>query len=307
LFTAVTCCAAFALAVGIVWEEPARAQVGDSPGQTSTQTNAAGDASPRFEVASVKRNTAGDPFIRIGGGAPGRYEATNVPLRLLIRNAYRLQDFQIVGAPNWIADERYDIIAKADSSAKPDQMQAMIRALLAERFGLVAHTEQREMPIYALVVARSDGRLGPKLKPSTADCAAIFAARRGGPPPGPPAPPQPGEQMQCGTMIGPGNFNAGYTTMQQFASSLSTFVGRTVIDKTGLTGQYDFMLTYTPEQRAGGPGPTPPPGAPQFAPIDPNGPSLFTAIQEQLGLKLDAQRGPVDVLVIDKIAHPTED
>jgi uncharacterized protein (TIGR03435 family) len=175
----------------------------------------------------------------------------------------------------------------------------MIRALLAERFKLTVHNETKDLPIYALVMARSDGRLGPELHRSETDCAALMAAGRGRG--APPAPPQPGAPMPCGVRIGPGNLAAGGAALSQVASSLSMFVGRVVLDRTGLTGAFDINLTWTPDQM-----PQRPPGAPDL-PIDPNGPSIFTAVQEQLGLKLDSARGPVEMLVIDRAEHPVED
>jgi uncharacterized protein (TIGR03435 family) len=275
---------------------------------------------PQFEVASIKPNKSGDMRVMLGVQPGGRFTATNVPLRLLIRNAYQLQDFQITGGPSWIAEERFDIVAKAESgdqmgdpfraeqSGQPSRGQLMIRALLADRFKLVVHDEEREMPIYGLVLARSDGKLGPQLKPSEVDCAAIMAAGRGRgrgqmPPPGPPQ--AGGPPPQCGIRIGPGNMAVGGSPLAQVANSLSMFAGRIVIDKTGLTGNYDFTLTWTPDQMANRP-PGAPPGPDGVAPVDPNGPSLFTAVQEQLGLKLDSQRGPVKMLVIDRVERPTE-
>jgi uncharacterized protein (TIGR03435 family) len=278
---------------------------------------------PQFEVASIKPNKSGDGRVMLGIQPGGRFTATNVTLRMLIRNAYQLQDFQITGGPSWLADDRFDIVAKAEDGAgmidafraaqsgEPSRGQLMMRALLADRFKLVVHNETKEMPIYALIVARSDGKLGPQLKPSDVDCAAMIAAGRGRgpgamPPPGPPqpgAPPAP--PPPCGIRIGPGNMAVGASPMSQVANTLSQFAGRIVLNKTGLTGNYDFTLTWTPDQL-----PQRPPGAPEplvnGVPIDPNGPSLFTAIQEQLGLKLDSQRGPVTVLVIDRAERPTE-
>ena len=273
---------------------------------------------PQFEVASIKPNKSGDGRVMIGVQPGGRFTATNVTLRMLIRNAYQLQDFQITGGPSWLTEDRYDIVAKAEGDAvgdsfraeqsgQPSRGQLMMRALLAERFKLVVHDETKEMPIYALVVARSDGRLGPQLKKSEVDCAAVTAAGRGrgrGPMP-PPGPPQPGgPPPQCGIRIGMGNMAVGGSPLTQVASSLAMFAGRIVVDKTGLIGAYDFTLTWTPDQMANRP-PGAPPG-PDAAPVDPNGPSLFTAVQEQLGLKLESQRGPVAVLVIDRAEHPTE-
>jgi bla regulator protein blaR1 len=273
----------------------------------SPQPPAAGLA---FEVASIKPNNSGD-----GRGMmqnqPGRFIATNITPRLLIRNAYQLQDFQITGGPGWLASDHFDINAKVPDEfrdlppmrpgAGPGPLQLMIRALLAERFKLAVHNETKDSPIYALVLARSDGKLGPNLKKSETDCAAMFAAGRGRGAMPPPGPPPPGEPMPCGIRIGPGNMAVGGSPLSQFANSLGMFTGRVVQDRTGLTGNYDFTLTWTPDQM-----PQRPPGAPDLPPVDPNGPSLFTAVQEQLGLKLDSQRGPVDVLVIDRAEKPVE-
>jgi uncharacterized protein (TIGR03435 family) len=184
--------------------------------------------------------------------------------------------------------------------------------VLVDRFKLAVHNESRELPIYELVKARSDGKLGPQLHPATVDCAALAAARgRGAPPPGGPGPGGPGfgpgGRPVCGMMVGPANLAAGGQSMAQFAALLSGRVQRVVIDRTGLTGNFDFDLTWTPDQMPQGqPGP-PPPGAPPLPPIDPNGPSIFTAVQEQLGLKLESTKGPVDVVVIDRAEQPTED
>jgi bla regulator protein BlaR1 len=269
-------------------------------------------ASPaqEFEVASVKRNASGNNFVQLGGDPGGRFTATNVPLKLLIRQAYQLQDSQIVGGPNWINTDRFDIIAKAPGplalpapGGSPGPFQLMMRALLADRFKLAVHTESRELPIYALTLARRDGKTGSQLRPAAVDCVAMFAARgRGGPPP---APPQPGERPPCGMRLGPGNLSGGGVTMAQLSTTFSQFVQRVVVDRTGLMGNFDIDLTWTPDQLPQGRG-EPPPGV-QLPPIDPNGPSIFTAVQEQLGLKLDSQRGPVDVLVIDRVEQPTED
>jgi len=259
---------------------------------------------PAFEVASVKPNKSGDRRIMLGMQPGGRFTATNVPLRMLIRNAYRLQDFQLVGGPGWITSDHFDIVAKAEGDVPQDQVQLMMRALLAERFKLVVHNDTRELPMYALVLARPDGKPGPKLRPAATDCEALMARGRGrsGPPPAPPAP---GAPMTCGMRMAPGNLLAGGMQLSQLATTLSQLVGRVVQDRTGLTGQFDFELLFTPEQMPQGP----PPGAnaPNLPPIDPNGPSVFTALQEQLGLKLESTKGAVDVLVIDSVEQPTVD
>jgi uncharacterized protein (TIGR03435 family) len=253
----------------------------------------------------VKPNKSGDQRVMIQMPPNGRYTATNVALRMLLRQAFDVQDFQIVGGPNWLSSDRFDIVAKPpEGMIGPEQIRPMVRALLADRFKLVAHNETREMPIFSLMVARADGKLGSKLSVAKVDCEARFAAaRRGGGPP--PAFPSPGQPMECGFMMAPGNMNVGGMPMLELARALSPFVGRIVIDKTGLAGRYDFQMTYAPEGRGFGLGPGP--GGPEPPPVDPNMPSLFTALQEQLGLKLESERGPVDVLVIDRVEQPTED
>jgi uncharacterized protein (TIGR03435 family) len=284
-----------------------------APLQSQSQTVGAqapsGATIPTFEVASVKPNKSGDGRMMLGIQPGGRFTATNVPLRTLIRNAYQLQDFQIVGGPGWIASDRFDILAKAEGNlppappgGPPGPLQLMLRALLAERFSLVVHEDTRELPTYALVLARADGKLGPQLRGSDIDCAQMAGARgRGGPPV---AAPQPGERPPCGIRIGPGQMSAGGLPLSQFATALSPFVQRVIVDRTGLAGNFDVDLRWTPDQMPQG---APPPGAPPLPPINPNGPSIFTAVQEQLGLKLESERSPVSVLVIDKVEQPMPD
>jgi uncharacterized protein (TIGR03435 family) len=146
-----------------------------------------------FEAASVKPNTSGVQGSSIRRFPGGRLTATNFPLRALITFAYQLQPFQLVGDPGWIRNENFDIVAKMEGDpppvppgSGPDALMLAMRTLLADRFKLTVHPETREMDIYALVVSRPDGKLGPALKPTTQDCAAMMAAARGGPPPGPP-------------------------------------------------------------------------------------------------------------------------
>jgi uncharacterized protein (TIGR03435 family) len=302
-------------------------------------TISAQDPAPQY-VASVKKNVGGTGSqIAI---SPAGITVTNMAVRLLIRQAYgqQLQDFQLIGGPPWINSDRFDILVKPEGGGPmtPQLLQSLIRHMLEDRFALKVHTETRELPIFALMLARSDGRLGPNLTPASPECSSMIASRgrgpapdgrggpppdgRGGPPPGRGGPDGPDGRGGPGRAGGPGpidfdapvgcgqrrggfgRFRAGGTSMAQLASALSGNAQRVVIDKTGLTGYYDIALTYTPtpDQLPQGP---PPPGA-QPPPIDPDGPSLFTAIQEQLGLKLDSQRGPVEVVVIDSIQPPTE-
>ena len=279
-------------------------------------------SSPTFDVASVKPNKSGPGPSMLQNQPGGRFNATNVPARLLIQQAYRLQGFQLVGGPAWLTSDRFDVVAKGSGDLAapvfgpqspqnndPTPMQLAMRALLADRFKLVVHRETRELPIYALVFSGADKKLGAGIHASDADCAALAGAARGRgalPPPGPPAP---GDRPPCGARIGFGNMAAGGMTLRQLASALSISLNRTVVDQTGLAGLFEIDLTWTPDQlpqRAPGTATDQPITVNGFS-VDPNGPSIFTAVQEQLGLKLDSSKGPVDVLVIDSVEQPTED
>jgi uncharacterized protein (TIGR03435 family) len=264
---------------------------------------------PTFEVASVKENRSGDSRSPLRTQPGGRFVATNALLKFLIAEAFlgpqpvHLSS-RILGGPDWINSARYDITAKAalefqpSPDGPPRELLLMLRSLLQERFKVRTHYETRELPIYELVLARADGALGPKLRQSAANCD------------GPPPPRQPGEPPPCGGMRGPARILAGGIPMRQLVMMLTAILavgppagadGRLVVDKTGLSGRFAFDLAWTPEQI---PDAAPPPGVP---PIDANGPSFFTALQEQLGLKLQPARGPVEVLVIDSVERPTPD
>ena len=267
-----------------------------------------------FEVASIKRNTSGTGNMTIQMAPGGRLNFVNVPVRNLIVRAYGVQPFQVIGGPAWLANDRFDVIAKAEGDATPAQSNAMLRALLADRFKLVVRTETRELPVYHLVKARADGQLGPELKPAAVDCGP-GARGRGAPPAGGPGGPGRGPvpgpgagAAGCQMMMAPGRVIVGGQPIATLANALANQVGRPVIDKTGLSGAYDLALSFMPDGGGrGGPVGAPPPGAPPIPPVDPDAPSLFTALQEQLGLKLESERGPVDVVVIDSVAQPTED
>jgi uncharacterized protein (TIGR03435 family) len=273
-------------------------------------------AAPAFEAASVKPNKSGDPRTALFFQPGGRFMATGVTLKMLVGAAYGtpqpLPDFRLIGGPDWIGSDRFDIIAKAEGDPQPGpqgpppSMFLMLRTLLKERFQLAVHNESRELPIYALVTARSDKKLGPQMNPTAVDCAALRGAR-GNAPPAPPGPPPLSGRLPCGARLAPGNLVVGSMSITQLTTAFSRIVNRTVVDRTGITGNFDLDLTWTPDQLPQGSQGTPPPGAPPLPPIDPNGPSIFTAVQEQLGLKLESTKGPVDVVVIDRAEHPTED
>ena len=262
-------------------------------------------STPAFEVASIKPNKSGDRGVRIMFPSGTRFTATNVALRMLIRVAYGVQEFQISGGPDWLNSEKYDIEAKAEASSPNDDMfkmtedqrnagmerrKLMIQALLAERFKLTLHRETKELPVYALLIAKN----GPKVQQAAgADLAPPDLKDAKGPG-------LKGEGMRMGR----GDLSGQAVEMRFLAEGLSNQLGRTVLDKTGLKGAYNFTLKWTPDESQGPMFKPPGEGAPP--PPDPSGPSLFTAIQEQLGLKLDSQKGPVEILVIDHAEKATE-
>jgi uncharacterized protein (TIGR03435 family) len=268
------------------------------------------EPSSTFEVASIKPNNSGDNgvfFTYLGG----RFTATNATLRILIRSAYGVQDSQIVGGPKWMNSDRFNILAKGDVGQSPaplviqpggpSRLQLMMQALLADRFKLVVHTESKDSNVYALVLARSDGRLGQSLRHSEVDCAALASEARRTGAPAQAAPPAQAQANPCALSRGAGSINMVGRPLSQLANSLSNILGRPVVDQTGLTGTFDINLTWTPEQTASASSPTTEASA---APAD--GPPIFTAIREQLGLKLVSQKSAAEVLVVDRAEHPVE-
>ena len=257
----------------------------------TAQTPASAGAPLEFEVASVKvaAPDARGTMINIGNGM---LTVKNATLRMLVAMCYNLRDFQISGGPGWIANDRFDIEAKSGAMAAAPKPQSMtveqrteferqskerLRSLLAERFQLVAHTDTKEMPIYFLVQAKG----GSKLQPAK--------ETEGG---------NRGMRMQRGVLTGMS------ASVDMLANAMSDSVGRPVIDKTGLTGKFDWKLEWTPD--TGQLQPKAPGQNEEAAPAtDLSGPSLFTALQEQLGLKLESQKGPAPILVVDKVEKPS--
>ena len=251
-------------------------------------------ANPAFEVAAVKPNPLRSG-VR-GHSFPGdRFVATNVPVRDLLVIAYGdagqlLPDSRLSGGPSWIDSDRFDISATVagDGSRSVAQKQLMLRTLLAARFKLVVHTETRNLPVYALVLARKDGALGPKLRHADVDCEALLAS-------------QPGRRERCILYALPsGELTVRGQTMSALANTFAILLDRAVINRVGLDGGFDADAQFNPE---GLPNMTVLPGGAD-PPVN-TAPSLFTALEEQLGLKLQSTRGPVTVLVIDHIEHPT--
>jgi uncharacterized protein (TIGR03435 family) len=264
-----------------------------------------GEGGPRVEAATIKLNTTGRARITFGIQPDGRFTATNIPLRDLIRIAYGFQNFQIVGGPDWIQRDRFDIVATAvEPSSRlrgrpPIQMVA--RALLAERFQLKTHLETRELSGYALVVATTDGRLGPQIRPADADCSRPrpAAPAAGGPAPqGSPTAPRPLPRPTCGIRYSTDAIAAGATTLSQLATTLARSLDTFVMDRTDVNGVFDFDLRWTAD------GSSPAAPADSTAGSSVAAPSIFQAVEEQLGLKLVTQWGPVNMLVIDSAERP---
>ena len=255
-----------------------------------------------FEVASVKERTAPTDGSFVGRRPGGRFAAENAPLREIVEYAYELQSFQLLGSLTPLESPRWDITATlgatAAAQAGPDATIQAVRALLADRFGLAAHRDMRTLPVYALRLARADGAMGPGLKKSDTDCPALIAAARASGPPPPAA-------RQCGFRGRVGGLQAIGAPLSELGIALSGRVGRAIVDQTGLTGTWDLTLTYAPDS-AQIPVGTLSPSAPPPA-ANPDAPSLFAALQEQLGLRLISTTAPVEVLVVDRVSRPTLD
>jgi len=268
---------------------------------------ASNQPSPSFEVASVKPSHSSDNRMRIGI-SPGKFTVENVSLKSIIMFAYDAKsDSQISGGPDWIKSESFNIEAKEDDAQAAEleklpreerekQLKLMVQSLLADRFNLKVSHQTKELPVYALVVARN----GPKLTKSAVEPPSSDGPETQGPP-----------KMMRGIMMrGRGELSGTAAPMSLLADALSRqreTGGRVVIDKTGLTGNYDWTLHWTPESPAplfkGADNDSTPDNGP--AP-DTAGPALFTALEEQLGLKLESQKGAVDTLVIDSVEKPSE-
>jgi uncharacterized protein (TIGR03435 family) len=250
---------------------------------------------PAFEVASVKPNTADNGSSSSGLLPGGVYRVVNGVLYGVIAVAFGgdqpLHQSQVIGAPDWVSTSRFDIIAKAPlPDVQQRDVRPMLQALLADRFRLQVHHEQRDLPVYVLTKARADGRLGPQLRTSALDCDAVARARREGAPLPSNAP---ADRPACGYRMNGENgltLMAGGITMDRLVNILANQSERIVIDRTGLTGVFDVDLHWDSTR----------------ANVTNDAPTIFTAAQEQLGLKLVSTKAPVDVLVIDHVEHPTE-
>ncbi len=253
-----------------------------------------------FEVASVKPNDSGLPAMNLGRPFKGRtYTATNAALRNVIALAYGFPVERVLGGPSWVGTastdlrfvggDRFDIAATLPQGVGVEQIPSMLRALLADRFRLIVHTEVRQTPLYALVVVRNDGRLGPQLRKASIDCedaqaaGTIITTAKAG------------ERSLCESEVGSAILGRGQR-MSSLGRMLSMFADRPVVDRTGLAGGFDFELRF-PELTT-----APDATGPRADPVN----GIFTALQEQLGLKLESTRGNIELVVIDSVQHPTE-
>jgi uncharacterized protein (TIGR03435 family) len=250
-------------------------------------------ARPTFEVASIKPNRSGSA----NGGADvapnGRVFVSNTSLFDMIRNGFELQRQEMVAGdrlPSWVQSDRWDIVAQGPpitDQASQRQVRVRLQNLLIDRFKLVTKREVRDIPVYAMVFARSDRKLGPQMRESTLDCAALLAAAS--------TAAAPGTVPVCGRDSGPGIITTRGVPIADFLRTLGPYVGRVVIDGTGLTDRFDITLKWTPDQGVGNAG----------ALAD--GTSLFTAVQEQLGLRLEPRQTPMNVFVIESAERPAEE
>jgi uncharacterized protein (TIGR03435 family) len=257
---------------------------------------------PAFDAVSVKVNTAKDGLTRVAT-FPTRFSAVNATLHMLIRYAFDVPDYRLSGGPTWMDSDRFDIAGAAGHTAEFEETRAMARTMLEDRFALRTHVERRDQPIFVLTIARRDGTLGDQMARAGEGCKPVTPPP--GAPPPPPAPPAGAAPRApgCPSIFGLGGISARKIPMSLLVANLSSYLNRHIVDQTNLAGTFDVDLRWTPDQLPQGP-----PGAPiRIMPFDPNGPSLSTALQEQLGLKFESLRGPVDVLVIDGVSKPSSD
>lgn len=241
---------------------------------------------PSFEVASVKRSADPDG-PRSFGYSPGRVWMTNQTVRQMITSSYQIQDYQLLGGPDWLASELYDVEARTAGTPDPFVMLTMVRSLLAERFALAMRAERRTQPVFRLVHARPNRRPGPGLQTSVCQPGGPDAAVG---------------QVTCGNQVGCGAMTLRGTTMRALANQLGrqAVVGRPVVDATGMDGRFDIQFTWTPDplQRLGQ-------GDAVLSAVPAETVSIFTALREQLGLEPQTDTGAVDVLVIEGVERLT--
>ena len=274
---------------------------------TSHAQTVSPDSGPAFEAASIKLNKDGGPVAGLRRFPGGRFEATNIQLAALISFAYQLQPFELQGGPPWLMSDRWDIVAKVPGdpppvppgSAAADAIQMATRRLLGDRFKLELRRATVDMDVYEMVMARADRRPGPGLRASTFDCAGLLKAQdeaaKGGPPAANPNTP---DRLVCGLRVAVGRIQFGGRPIGFLTNTLTAMTQRRVVDDTGLAGEWEFDITFNP--------PSPPPGV-EVPAANLDLPSLFTVLQEQLGVKLQSARLPMPVTIVDRVERPVSD
>lgn len=251
---------------------------------------------PSFEAASIKPNNSGPGFSAIRPLVGGRFSATNIDLKTLIALAFHVRTYDVKGGPEWLTSNHYDVEAKAAGNAPGDQIALMLRGLLAERFRLSVHREDRDLPRYAIAVARGGLRL-PRIDDE--QCSPVDSDVRSLP------------KLPCGSFrLTPGaggtrHIDAGSITMPELSAALEQILREPVVDETGILESFNVHLEWTPDSSTPGIAAPPAATAQSNAPLtDDSGISIFTALREQLGLQLRAEKGPVPVIVIDHVEKP---
>jgi uncharacterized protein (TIGR03435 family) len=253
---------------------------------------------PEFEAVSIKPSKSGNIRGAMHPSPGGRLTATNVTAKALIQWAYSIREFQLSGVPGWAESERFDVTAKSDGSPRYDflkpELETMFQSVLAERFKLTVHRDSKELPIYSLIVAKN----GPKIHAvDEGDCPEV------------PTPQNPCRSLRTNQF---GQMTGEKAPMGALAVILTNFMGRIVVDKTGLKGSYSYVLNWTrylqQAQSEGGPSPTGVDRPISQTPFDPASvqPAISTALEEQLGLKLESGKGPVETIVIDHLERPSQ-
>jgi uncharacterized protein (TIGR03435 family) len=251
-------------------------------------------ADPAFEAVSIKPNVTASDRVDFGPPAGARFTATNVSLRMLIMRAYKVKNFEVSGGPGWMNSDRYDVATStAEGNISEAQFKLMLQSLLADRFQVRVHRETKQMPVYVLLPAKNGTRL-----PQAAEACIEHDA------------PQPSTPMiPCGGFfMDAGRLEGRRVSMATFVTALSNFLGRPVLDKTGYIGAFDLNLEFTFEGIAGfnGGGFGAPSLLADAGNVDSSKPTIFTAIQQQLGLRLESQKGLAEILVIDHAEKPSE-
>jgi len=235
---------------------------------------------PEFEVVSIKRSPSDARGASMGTAPDGTFTMRNLPIRSIVSAGSLVPTREVEGVPDWVARDTYDIIAKPPAGSTRPQWTQMMRRMLEDRFKLKGHVEERERTMFALVLARSDGRLGPQLTPSTLDCATATPDQ---------------SQPRCGSRFGPGaQLVSDGVDMNRFAAEIVGMAGGLVINRTGLQGSYSLTVRWAPRRALND----------EPHPDDP--PDFVTAIQDQLGLKLQPQKAKLPVFVVDSIERPSD-